>query len=787
MIVAVVTIPFLGHYTASRNLAMKLLENNVATTFIVLSWKGFPAPPETDRLLTENRIVIETDYALEATDPTEFNWRRAEQLIAPLKEFLSRLIVEGRQVVDAVVYDFFCVEAHIVARLLRLRSICCIPAIPKQFTGATRCASIAHVEQTHDLSFTLSSVSDFLFINDADETKWLSCNAALQPDAAYLGAYSHVNLAPASAAKSEGEKSADAEIDVYVCLGTVVTGNLWKNASRAFKDHLVEFYATVCDCCEKQSYSALICVPGAEGAFETVRSELKSRYPRCQIVNQTDQKAALRRCRRFFVTHGGGNSVSEAIECRIPMLCVPFFGDQYASASLILKNGFGLAFTGGDMCKRLTTTEHCLADIKRFEEKNYFVEEEFGLMVKQCEKFRENIVAALARSVAFEPEELLSSERRKNPLRWVDGDLLFGASEDRKAFCANFSIPGIDFCFGRRFDAFLSRQRFPTLVDHYNDIVYAAEATSGAKDKKQENVVESGAEFKELLRGYEASQPQELVAARYSVAKMGKSSIARSCIAGLDYFLFQQKIIPQCVVHFIVGNDFFNNRDSVAHDELSHIYYHLRVNAVASRILFYVMTNGTGDRGHELIRVDPREAMWFRWAPDILRAHIGASAEMCAPLMKHMLNDVLARMAPTVGGAVLEHRIKDTESLLDNFHRRRRFISSDIVGFRIVHPFTEALFAFTKEIERCFRVVYKRVSERGRVIHLLVHQEPREIVEIQLWPSILHSCFVAEHDTVYKTRVPLSAEQSAVSKMVRRKQHAAQDLLDRFGPIIPIK
>jgi len=54
------------------------------------------------------------------------------------------------------------------------------------------------------------------------------------------------------------------------------------------------------------------------------------------------QVRLLRRA-ALAVTHGGNNSVTEALTCGVPMLVLPFSTDQFAGAAAVENAGLGLA------------------------------------------------------------------------------------------------------------------------------------------------------------------------------------------------------------------------------------------------------------------------------------------------------------------------------------------------------------------------------------------------------------------------------------------------------------
>ena len=43
-----------------------------------------------------------------------------------------------------------------------------------------------------------------------------------------------------------------------------------------------------------------------------------------------------------FVTHGGMNSVNEALVCGVPMVVIPFVSDQFVNAECVEKLGVGM-------------------------------------------------------------------------------------------------------------------------------------------------------------------------------------------------------------------------------------------------------------------------------------------------------------------------------------------------------------------------------------------------------------------------------------------------------------
>ena len=61
------------------------------------------------------------------------------------------------------------------------------------------------------------------------------------------------------------------------------------------------------------------------------------------LVREFLPQVALLERSALLVTHGGNNSVTEALSCGVPMLVLPFSTDQFAGAAAIENSGVGSA------------------------------------------------------------------------------------------------------------------------------------------------------------------------------------------------------------------------------------------------------------------------------------------------------------------------------------------------------------------------------------------------------------------------------------------------------------
>ena len=78
---------------------------------------------------------------------------------------------------------------------------------------------------------------------------------------------------------------------------------------------------------------------------DEVAIKLSKEYENIKIVDWIDQPALLSDSRvKLFITHGGYNSLLEAVNFAKSLLLMPLFGDQYRNARLAERNGFGRVF-----------------------------------------------------------------------------------------------------------------------------------------------------------------------------------------------------------------------------------------------------------------------------------------------------------------------------------------------------------------------------------------------------------------------------------------------------------
>jgi MGT family glycosyltransferase len=115
---------------------------------------------------------------------------------------------------------------------------------------------------------------------------------------------------------------------VYVSMGTVAGGR--SGLAPSFFAPFIDAFAG-CD-----DYEVLVSV----GA--TVPPEALGALPANVTVRQSVPQLAVLQRTDVFVTHGGANSMHEALFHGVPLVCIPHFGDQPANARRVVAAGAGV-------------------------------------------------------------------------------------------------------------------------------------------------------------------------------------------------------------------------------------------------------------------------------------------------------------------------------------------------------------------------------------------------------------------------------------------------------------
>lgn len=258
--VAYISVPFRGHVSVLE----PLWRSDESSHLFLLCFNDFTSPWPKD--------IRQTEIVLNCKQPSEcaaiFNVMRSKELQDVLHVFLYDFYP------TLIVYDFFCLEAREVARILGIPAICSIPATLK--------------------SDELDTCSDAALPREHMYWLWKHpYEVSIQP-VKFLGPRTLID----SSFPYDLPHGA-----IYVSFGSVVPR-----------------------------------YPGCADRLNRIITELEqyaatSKIPVIFGDGKYDQLALFQAIRpKLFIFHGGGNSYTEALDEGIPMLVIPFFGDQFETA-----------------------------------------------------------------------------------------------------------------------------------------------------------------------------------------------------------------------------------------------------------------------------------------------------------------------------------------------------------------------------------------------------------------------------------------------------------------------
>lgn len=128
------------------------------------------------------------------------------------------------------------------------------------------------------------------------------------------------------------DEPADAEVAEWIAVGEPYVYVSFGSFLSVRSDVL----ARVCAAIEQTGLRAAIALGSAS------RDDL-GELPGSWLVREFLPQVTLLRSAAAGVSHGGNNSVTEAMSCGIPLLVLPFSTDQFAGAAAIERAGFGVA------------------------------------------------------------------------------------------------------------------------------------------------------------------------------------------------------------------------------------------------------------------------------------------------------------------------------------------------------------------------------------------------------------------------------------------------------------
>lgn len=260
-----------------------------------------------------------------------------------------------------ILYDAACPWGWVLSEALAIPGICSMTALPapmpeRETSSSTEWSSARVLDATSAAVRSAYGVElnhNYSYANYSDYTiTWTSRSWHKGNDEFPEGRFHYwgsllADRDPSAAAGAGDVEAALAGLAgrplVFVSMGTVATGPLFST----FAPSLEDFYGKVCAVAESMPEAAFIFALGTSTPtrraddghiaeiFDGVRIP-----PNATAAVRVDQLEVLERA-SVFVTHCGMNSSSETIAKGVPVVAVPFFGDQIDNAERFRELGCG--------------------------------------------------------------------------------------------------------------------------------------------------------------------------------------------------------------------------------------------------------------------------------------------------------------------------------------------------------------------------------------------------------------------------------------------------------------
>lgn len=363
--VAVFSLPFKGHIHIVFDLIESFLKQGVDVTFYLTSWpnlkdlntwacdhvKSLGARVVSDCEMMEPLGKRSTDF--------DVNLERARTL-API--YKKRLIENG--LVDNIIYDHMAIEGYILGKNLGIHKSCSFAF----FIGEQKSRHILNLyinspnnqssNQYVQEEFGVNVLKEYELLGETivlygDLTLCLTVPLFFPGKNAFeKGKGLSIDrlrfLGPRKLETLDSDDSLVREIKTLrsnkykklfiVSLGSVIPNELCAQ-SPAAATFVKKLFLDTCRLAHDNP-DTLVVIAIGEMPINFLAKNISENLRVYKFIPQL----AILRLSDLFLTHAGSNSAHEAAEIGVPMICVPFFGDQHSCAARLQELGIGRAF-----------------------------------------------------------------------------------------------------------------------------------------------------------------------------------------------------------------------------------------------------------------------------------------------------------------------------------------------------------------------------------------------------------------------------------------------------------
>ena len=477
MKIAIFSPPFSGHLNVLLYLKDELGKYHETFLFIT-GWNNIP--PNISDTTNTNNIEIINDTEAPSLDPTNFILTKAKNLS---KKSIEKCASYNPHL---IIYDFFALEGFITAKTLSVPYYCSIPAMIGPFIKNNKFYidkisnddnkqlfnEINTIYQVNLLQCNIQQISNSILIPSDVNILWsydkiIECDDYTKDRNLFKNNFINIGPRKSNSDIIEPNNSLNDNKIIYISFGSAVMESLWKyhNIVQIFIINLLLHLIDILK--NKKEYDVIIALGREE------KKALNFNWPsNFKIYTHIDQIKVLKKA-HLFITHCGGNSFNEAVSLNVPMIGIPFFGDQHLIASKINKLTLGKAFLheGNNAVNMHISTEHNPYYRKSLTKAS--LDLAINDILHNHETYVDNIKTI---SSHIEVPRSILSMYYNYPLTWKNGDLLYGTQTDRLSFIKYFNVYN-DFriCSPVPFSKLFINKTNPTLlprvIEIYNDSI----------------------------------------------------------------------------------------------------------------------------------------------------------------------------------------------------------------------------------------------------------------------------------------------------------------------------
>ena len=329
--IIVFSVPFSGHLNILKEF-IHSYEREIQFKLVITGWNNITA--NVTHLCSETSTLAKTD--LHETDPALWTLPRVcdllEDSIEITKEFNP----------DLILYDFFSLEGLFVGQILNIPFWCSIPAmigpfvnqqyLHKKLSSPENQRSIKQLQEKFHISIKqpeIEMISDGLHLPGKHNIIW--SYPTLTPSD-FLKNRKKLPYTFVGRINTREKHKKNKTPLVYFSLGTVVLNNLW-NQQKHLRPLMKKFIAHIAHLSKNKNVKLI---------FVTQGKKILQKYPQnWEVLTIANQVKVLTEA-DIFITHGGSNSFHEAVLQKVPMIVIPFFGDQPLIGTQVEKLGIGI-------------------------------------------------------------------------------------------------------------------------------------------------------------------------------------------------------------------------------------------------------------------------------------------------------------------------------------------------------------------------------------------------------------------------------------------------------------